>query len=281
MATKIRVNDKVFFSQKEPFVLIAGPCVIESREMALETASTLKNITDKLGIPFVFKSSYDKANRSSHESFRGPGLDQGLDILAEVKDTLDIPVLSDVHSPEEAEIAGKVLDIIQIPAFLCRQTDLVLAVGETKKIANVKKGQFLAPWDIEQVVEKIETTGNRKILLTERGVSFGYNNLVVDMRSLVRMKETGYPVVFDVTHSVQLPGGQGDRSGGEKKYVRPLARAAAALGISALFIETHPRPEEALSDSATMVPLNKMEVLLREVKEFDLLKRRGGVRSET
>ena len=273
MATKIRVNDKVFFSQKEPFVLIAGPCVIESREMALETASTLKNITDKLGIPFVFKSSYDKANRSSHESFRGPGLDQGLDILAEVKDTLDIPVLSDVHSPEEAEIAGKVLDIIQIPAFLCRQTDLVLAVGETKKIANVKKGQFLAPWDIDQVVEKLESTGNHKILLTERGASFGYNNLVSDFRSLVRMAETGYPVVFDVTHSVQLPGAAGDSSGGEKEYAPALARAATAVGISGLFIETHPNPSEALSDSATMIPVDKMENLLKELKAFDDLKK--------
>ena len=273
MATKIRVNDNVFFSQKEPFVLIAGPCVIESREMALETASTLKNITDKLGIPFVFKSSYDKANRSSHESFRGPGLDQGLDILAEVKDTLDIPVLSDVHSPEEAEIAGKVLDIIQIPAFLCRQTDLVLAVGETKKIANVKKGQFLAPWDIDQVVEKLESTGNYKILLTERGASFGYNNLVSDFRSLVRMAETGYPVVFDVTHSVQLPGAAGDSSGGEKEYAPALARAATAVGTSGLFIETHPNPSEALSDSATMIPVDKMENLLKELKAFDDLKK--------
>ncbi len=240
MATKIRVNDNVVFSQKEPFVLIAGPCVIESREMALETASTLKNITDKLGIPFVFKSSYDKANRSSHESFRGPGLDEGLDILAEVKDTLDIPVLSDVHSPEEAEIAGRVLDIIQIPAFLCRQTDLVLAVGETKKVANIKKGQFLAPWDIDQVVEKLESTGNYKILLTERGASFGYNNLVSDFRSLVRMAETGYPVVFDVTHSVQLPGAAGDSSGGEKEYAPALARAATAVGISSYLLKPTP-----------------------------------------
>lgn len=273
MATKIRVNDNVVFSQKEPFVLIAGPCVIESREMALETASTLKNITDKLGIPFVFKSSYDKANRSSHESFRGPGLDEGLDILAEVKDTLDIPVLSDVHSPEEAEIVGRVLDIIQIPAFLCRQTDLVLAVGETKKVANVKKGQFLAPWDIDQVVEKLESTGNYKILLTERGASFGYNNLVSDFRSLVRMAETGYPVVFDVTHSVQLPGAAGDSSGGEKEYAPALARAATAVGISSLFIETHPNPAEALSDSATMIPVDKMENLLKEIKAFDDLKK--------
>jgi len=273
MATKVRLNDNVVFSQKEPFVLIAGPCVIETREMALETASTLKDITDRLGIPFVFKSSYDKANRSSHKSFRGPGLDEGLNILAEVKDKLNIPVLSDVHSPKEAEIAGKVLDIIQIPAFLCRQTDLVLAVGETGKVVNVKKGQFLAPWDIDQVVEKIESTGNYKILLTERGVSFGYNNLVSDFRSLIRMAETGYPVVFDVTHSVQLPGAAGDSSGGEKEYAPALARAATAVGISSLFIETHPTPSEALSDSATMIPLNKMETLLKEIKAFDDLKK--------
>ncbi|MGM0414659.1 MAG: 3-deoxy-8-phosphooctulonate synthase [Bacillota bacterium] len=273
MATKIRLNDQVVFSQKEPFVLIAGPCALESREIALETASALKEITNKLKIPFVFKSSYDKANRSSHKSFRGPGLEKGLEILAEVKAELDIPVLSDVHSPEEAEIAGKVLDIIQIPAFLCRQTDLVLAVGETGKVVNVKKGQFLAPWDIDQVVEKIESTGNYKILLTERGASFGYNNLVSDFRSLVRMAETGYPVVFDVTHSVQLPGAAGASSGGEKEYAPALARAATAVGVSSLFIETHPKPAEALSDSATMIPLDKMEALLKELKAFDNLKK--------
>lgn len=273
MATKIRLNDQVVFSQKEPFVLIAGPCAIESREIALETASVLKEITDKLKIPFVFKSSYDKANRSSHESFRGPGLEKGLKILAEVQEQFEVPVLSDVHSPEEAKIAGEVLDIIQIPAFLCRQTDLILAVGETGRVVNVKKGQFLAPWDIDQVVEKIESTGNYKILLTERGASFGYNNLVSDFRSLVRMAETGYPVVFDVTHSVQLPGAAGDSSGGEKEYAPALARAATAVGVSSLFIETHPEPAEALSDSATMIPLDKMEVLLKEIKAFDDLKK--------
>ena len=273
MATKIRLNDQVVFSQKEPFVLIAGPCAIESKEIALETASALKEITARLEIPFVFKSSYDKANRSSHNSFRGPGLEKGLKILAEIKNELDVPVLSDVHSPEEAKIAGDVLDIIQIPAFLCRQTDLVLAVGETGKVVNVKKGQFLAPWDIDQVVEKIESTGNYKILLTERGASFGYNNLVSDFRSLVRMAETGYPVVFDVTHSVQLPGAAGDSSGGEKEYAPALARAATAVGISSLFIETHPEPAEALSDSATMIPLDKMENLLKEIKAFDELKK--------
>ncbi|MFW6301167.1 MAG: 3-deoxy-8-phosphooctulonate synthase [Bacillota bacterium] len=273
MATKIRLNDQVVFSQKEPFVLIAGPCALESREIALKTASALKEITEKLKIPFVFKSSYDKANRSSHRSFRGPGLEKGLRILAEIKDELNLPVLSDVHSPEEARIAGDVLDIIQIPAFLCRQTDLVLAVGETGRVVNVKKGQFLAPWDIDQVVEKIESTGNYKILLTERGASFGYNNLVSDFRSLVRMAETGYPVVFDVTHSVQLPGAAGDSSGGEKEYAPALARAATAVGVSSLFIETHPEPAQALSDSATMIPLDKMEGLLKEIKAFDDLKK--------
>ncbi len=280
MATSIRLRDDIVFgSSDHPFVLLAGPCVIESREMALQTASHLKELTESLDIPFVFKSSYDKANRSSLHSFRGPGLDSGLHILADVREKLGVPVLSDVHTAEQAEAAAEVLDVMQIPAFLSRQTDLVLAVGNTGKIVNVKKGQFLAPWDIDQVVEKIESTGNRKILLTERGVTFGYNNLVVDMRSLVRMKETGYPVVFDATHSVQLPGGEGDSSGGERKYVRPLARSAAALGISALFVETHPRPAEAKSDSQTMVSLDDMEKLLKEVKDFDRLRRQGGARS--
>lgn len=274
MATRIRLNDRVVFGSRDPFVLIAGPCVLESREMALETARALQELTTKLGIPFVFKSSYDKANRSSHESFRGPGLEGGLRILEEVKDKLDVPVISDVHSPQQAEVAGEVLDILQIPAFLCRQTDLVLAAGRTGRVINVKKGQFLAPWDIDQVVEKIESTGNHKILLTERGVSFGYNNLVSDFRSLVRMGETGYPVVFDATHSVQLPGAAGDSSGGEKKYAPALARAAAAVGISALFVETHPNPPEALSDSATMIPLAKMEKFLQDVQAFDQLRKK-------
>ncbi|MGM0420637.1 MAG: 3-deoxy-8-phosphooctulonate synthase [Bacillota bacterium] len=274
MATRIRLNDSVVFGPRDPFVLIAGPCVLEGREMALETARTLQELTTKLGIPFVFKSSYDKANRSSHESFRGPGLEGGLRILEEVKAKLGVPVISDVHSPQQAEVAGEVLDILQIPAFLCRQTDLVLAAGKTGRVINVKKGQFLAPWDIDQVVEKIESTGNHKILLTERGASFGYNNLVSDFRSLVRMGETGYPVVFDATHSVQLPGAAGDSSGGEKKYAPALARAAAAVGISALFVETHPNPPEALSDSATMIPLAQMEKFLQDVQAFDQLRKK-------
>ncbi len=277
MTKRIKLNDEIVFGDPErPPVLLAGPCSLESRELAMTVAGRLKEITAELGFPYVFKSSYDKANRSSIDSFRGPGLDRGLRILEDIKKKLSLPVLSDVHSPEQAEIAGEVLDIVQIPAFLSRQTDIVLAAGKTQKIVNVKKGQFLAPWDIDQVVEKIESTGNHKIILTERGAIFGYNNLVVDMRSLVRMSETGYPVVFDATHSVQLPGGQGDRSGGERKYVRPLARAAAGAGIQSLFVETHPEPSKALCDGPNMVPLDEMEELLKEVKELDRISRRGG-----
>ncbi|SDL18759.1 3-deoxy-8-phosphooctulonate synthase [Halarsenatibacter silvermanii] len=279
MTKRIKLNDDIIFGDPEsPPVLLAGPCSLESRELAMTTASRMKEIAERLNFPYVFKSSYDKANRSSIDSFRGPGLDRGLRILADIKEKFSLPVLSDIHSPEQAEIAGEVLDIVQVPAFLSRQTDLVLAAGETQKIVNVKKGQFLAPWDIEQVVEKIESTGNHKIILTERGAIFGYNNLVVDMRSLVRMQETGYPVVFDATHSVQLPGGQGDRSGGEREYVRPLARAAAGVGIQSLFVETHPEPSQALCDGPNMVPLDNMEELLKEVKELDMISRRGGER---
>ncbi len=275
MTVKFSLQDRIKFGDPDqPLVILAGPCSLESRELAFKVAHHLKKITDELNLPYVFKSSYDKANRSSINSFRGPGLDRGLRILEEVKEKFSVPLLSDVHNVEQAEIAGEILDIVQIPAFLSRQTDLVVAVGETNKIVNVKKGQFLAPWDIDQVVEKIESTGNHKILLTERGALFGYNNLVVDMRSLVRMRETGYPVVFDATHSVQLPGGQGDKSGGEREYVRPLARAAAGVGIQALFVETHPEPDNALCDGPNMVPLARMKELLQEIKKFDELRRR-------
>lgn len=277
MALQFTLEEDIRFGDPEqPLVILAGPCSLESREIAFNVANRMKEITEELDLPYVFKSSYDKANRSSIDSFRGPGLDRGLRILQEVKEKFSVPLLSDVHSVEQAEIAGEILDIVQVPAFLSRQTDLVVAAGETNKIVNVKKGQFLAPWDIEQVVEKIESTGNYKILLTERGAIFGYNNLVVDMRSLVRMRETGYPVVFDATHSVQLPGGQGDRSGGEREYVRPLARAAAGVGIQALFVETHPEPDKALCDGPNMVPLDRMKDLLQEVKRFDDLRRRDG-----
>ncbi len=277
MGFKVRLNDEISFGDdKESLVVLAGPCSLESRELALTVASHLKEVTDELNLPYVFKSSYDKANRSSIDSFRGPGLDRGLRILEDVRDKFSVPVLSDIHSREQAEIAGEVLDIVQVPAFLSRQTDIVIGAGETGKVVNVKKGQFLAPWDIDQVVKKIESTGNNKILLTERGAIFGYNNLVVDMRSLVRMKETGYPVVFDVTHSVQLPGGRGDESGGERRFAPPLARAAAAVGIDAVFIETHPNPDEALCDGPNMVPLDKLKNMLEEIKEFDLLRRSEG-----
>lgn len=270
MIKEVRLNDKIVFGDSEtPFVLLSGPCALEERDRVLRIAEGIKKITDRLGIPHVFKASYDKANRSSIESYRGPGLEDGLKLLSEVKDRFDLPLLSDVHTVEQAEAAGEVLDIIQVPAFLSRQTDLVVAAGKTDKIVNVKKGQFLAPWDIDQVVKKIESTGNEKIILTERGVSFGYNNLVVDMRSLPRMKETGYPVVFDATHSVQLPGGAGDKSGGERKYVPDLTRAACGVGIDALFMEVHDNPKEAKSDSATMLPLDRLEEILKEALAID------------
>ncbi len=254
-----------------PFVLIAGPCVIESEKLALEVASFVKRICDKLEIPYIFKSSYDKANRTSIRSFRGPGLEKGIKVLAKVKEEVGVPVLSDVHLPEEAEVAGEVLDVLQIPAFLCRQTDLVLAVARIGKPVNVKKGQFLAPYDVKYIVEKIESVGNRKILLTERGTTFGYNNLVVDFRSLPIMKETGYPVVFDATHSVQLPGGRGGSSGGDRRFVPFLARAAIAVGIDALFMEVHPEPDRALSDGPNMLPLDDLEDLLAVLKEIDAI----------
>ena len=270
MTKKFKLNDEITFGNKEtPFVLLSGPCALEERDRVLRIAEGIKKITDKLGIPYVFKASYDKANRSSIDSYRGPGLEDGLKLLSEVKDRFELPLLSDVHTVEQAKIAGEVLDIVQVPAFLSRQTDLVVAAGETGKIVNVKKGQFLAPWDIEQVVKKIESTGNEKIILTERGVSFGYNNLVVDMRSLPRMKETGYPVVFDATHSVQLPGGQGEKSGGEREYVPHLTRAACGVGIDALFMEVHDNPDVAKSDSATMIPLADLESILKEALAID------------
>jgi len=254
---------------EEPFVLIAGPCVIESRSAVLREAEVLKKITADVGVPFIFKASYDKANRTSIDSYRGPGIDKGLEILLEVKERLGVPVLSDVHSVDEAGQAAEVLDILQIPAFLCRQTDLLVAAGKTKKIVNLKKGQFLAPMDMQQAIKKIEHTGNKKILLTERGCSFGYNNLVTDFRSLAIMRETGYPVVFDATHSVQQPGGLGAVSGGQSQYVPLLARCAVAAGCDAVFMEVHPNPKKALSDGPNMVALNKLEKILVDLKAID------------
>ncbi|MFW6278753.1 MAG: 3-deoxy-8-phosphooctulonate synthase [Bacillota bacterium] len=273
---KVKLNeDIVFGSSEHPFVLLAGPCVLETRERALKIGAKIKEITSKLGIPFVFKSSFDKANRSSIESYRGPGLEQGLKVLAEIGEKLDVPLITDIHLPGQAEKVARVVDIIQVPAFLSRQTDLLTAAGNTGKVINVKKGQFLAPGDIKQVVGKLESTGNRKILLTERGASFGYNNLVVDMRSLVIMGQTGYPVVFDATHSVQLPGGAGNKSGGQREFVFPLARAAAAVGVEAFFMEVHDRPEEALCDGPNMVRLDQLEKILRMMKKISNLTGKG------
>jgi len=252
-----------------PIAVIAGPCVIESRESALQHATALKEKADRVGVPYIFKSSYDKANRSSVGSFRGPGLKKGLEILAEVKKQVGVPILTDVHEIDQVGPVKEVADILQIPAFLCRQTDFVIAVGKSGKIVNVKKGQFLAPWDMHNVVEKIRSTGNEQILLTERGVSFGYNNLVSDMRSLVVMRDLGYPVVFDATHSLQLPGGLGNASGGERRYIPALARAGVAAGIDALFMEVHRDPDHALSDGPNSLDLKDFEKLLQTVKIID------------
>jgi 2-dehydro-3-deoxyphosphooctonate aldolase (KDO 8-P synthase) len=252
-----------------PIAVIAGPCVIESRESALQHATALKEKADRVGVPYIFKSSYDKANRSSVGSFRGPGLKKGLEILAEVKEQVGVPILTDVHEIDQVGPVKEVADILQIPAFLCRQTDFVIAVGNSGKIVNVKKGQFLAPWDMRNVVGKIRSTGNEQILLTERGVSFGYNNLVSDMRSLVVMRELGYPVVFDATHSLQLPGGLGNASGGERRYIPALARAGVAAGIDALFMEVHQDPDHALSDGPNSLDLKDFEKLLQTVKIID------------
>ena len=254
--------------QRQPLAFIAGPCVIESHESCLKLADQLKTIFQAKKLPFIFKASYDKANRTSVNSYRGPGVKEGIRILADIKKRLDLPMLSDVHSEEEIPIVSETLDINQIPAFLCRQTDLILAVAKTGKPINIKKGQFLAPWDMKSVTEKVRSTGNEQILLTERGTCFGYNNLVSDMRSLVIMRESGYPVIYDATHSVQLPGGQGNVSGGERNMVIPLARAAVATGCDGLFLEVHENPEKALSDAATMLSIETLPNLLEQVLEI-------------
>lgn len=271
MATKLVKAGNVEIGGGRPLAVIAGPCVIESRESALRHAAALKEKADRVGIPYIFKSSYDKANRSSVNSFRGLGLAKGLDILAEVKKRIGVPILTDVHESDQIALVKEVADILQIPAFLCRQTDFVVAVAQSGKIINVKKGQFLAPWDMGNIVEKIRSTGNEQILLTERGVSFGYNNLVSDMRSLVVMRELGYPVVFDATHSLQLPGGLGSASGGERKYIPALARAGVAAGVDALFMEVHEDPDRALSDGPNSLALENFENLLITVKAIDAL----------
>ena len=260
-----------------PFFLIAGPCVIESRELALETAGQLKEIAAALGIPFIYKSSYDKANRSSSKSYRGLGMDKGLEILADVKRQIGVPVLTDVHAIDEVDAVAAVVDVLQTPAFLCRQTDFIHAVAATGKPVNIKKGQFLAPHDMKNVVDKArEASGADNIMVCERGVSFGYNNLVSDMRSLAIMRETGCPVVFDATHSVQLPGGQGTKSGGQREFVPVLARAAVAVGVAGVFMETHPNPAAALSDGPNAWPLARMKDLLATLKDLDDLVKRHG-----
>src|SRR5215218_2113163 len=262
----------VRFGNRLPLSLIAGPCAMESRDHALETASALKEIAARLGIGLVYKSSFDKANRTSASSARGLGLDKALPIFAEVKERLGLPVTTDVHEIEQCRPVAEVVDILQIPAFLCRQTDLLVAAAETGRVVNVKKGQFLAPWDMKNVVDKITGAGNANVLVTERGASFGYNTLVSDMRSLPIMAEqTGAPVIFDATHSVQQPGGQGTSSGGQREFVPVLARAAVAVGVAGVFIESHDNPDKAPSDGPNMVPLMEMEGLLRRLIEFDRL----------
>jgi 2-dehydro-3-deoxyphosphooctonate aldolase (KDO 8-P synthase) len=256
-----------------PLALIGGPCAIEDEVFMLEVATRLRDIAAKVGVPYIFKSSYDKANRTSLRSYRGPGLHDGLEILQKIKDVVGVPVLSDVHTVEEVELAAEVLDVIQIPAFLCRQTDLVVAAARTGKPVNVKKGQFLAPWDTKNIVDKIRSVGNAQVLLTERGASFGYNNLVADMRSLVIMRAFDVPVVFDATHSVQLPGGAGTASDGQREFVPHLARAAVATGCDALFMEIHPDPERAPSDGPNMLHLDDLPALLAQVKQIDRIVR--------
>lgn len=254
-----------------PPLIIAGPCVIESEEITFETAKNLGEICSAIGLSFIFKSSYDKANRTSIESFRGPGIDKGLRILSDVKSRFKIPVISDVHSVGEIKPAAQVLDALQIPAFLCRQTDLILEASNTGKPVNIKKGQFLAPWDMRNIIEKFTSTGNHALLITERGTSFGYNNLVADFRGLPIMRSFGYPVIFDVTHSLQLPGGQGKSSGGQKEFAEPLARAAVAVGVDGLFMEVHPEPEKALCDGPNMIRLSEVKQMLTVLKDLHKL----------
>jgi 2-dehydro-3-deoxyphosphooctonate aldolase (KDO 8-P synthase) len=266
----IHISDTIL-GDNNPLFIIAGPCVIESEDVVFHTAQKLKDICSNIGLPLLFKSSYDKANRTSISSFRGPGMEKGLRVLMDVKSKFHVPVISDIHSVEEVKPASEVLDVIQIPAFLCRQTDLLLAVSNTGKPVNVKKGQFLAPWDVKNIIDKFISTGNRDLFITERGTSFGYNNLVVDFRSIPIMRSFGYPVVFDVTHSLQLPGGMGKASSGQREFAEPLAKAAVAVGVDGLFMEVHPEPEKALCDGPNMIKLHKVENLLKTVRAIDEL----------
>jgi len=266
MTAKI-VNIEV--SNDTPLILIAGPCVIESETLAQEVAGTIKEITNQYKIPYIFKSSFDKANRTSLHSYRGPGIEDGLKILQSVKEKINVPVLTDVHEDTPLDEVSSVVDVLQTPAFLCRQTNFILKVAAQNKPVNIKKGQFLSPWDMENVVKKAKSQGNNNILVCERGYSFGYNNLVSDMRSLVIMKETKCPVIFDATHSLQLPGGKGNVSDGQKEYIQPLSRAATAVGIAGIFIETHPDPDNALSDGPNSLPLNQLKPLLEQLRVID------------
>jgi len=259
----------------QPFFLIAGPCAIESERLALDTAYQLKEITERLGIPFIYKSSFDKANRSSIDSYRGPGMEEGLRILQKVKDEVGVPVLTDVHEDTDIQAVAEVVDVLQTPAFLCRQTNYITRVASAGLPVNIKKGQFLSPWEMKNVSNKAKSTGNEQIMVCERGASFGYNNLVSDMRSLAVMRDTGCPVVFDGTHSVQLPGGHGDSSGGQREFIPVLARAAVAVGISGIFMETHPDPANAKSDGPNAWPLDRMETLLKTLKNLDEVTKAG------
>lgn len=268
---EVRVGEKTVIGNELPFVLIAGPCAIESRDHALKTAVKLKEITEALGIPFIYKSSFDKANRSSGGSYRGPGLEEGLEILAEVGATCEVPVTTDIHLPDQAARVAKIVDMLQIPAFLCRQTDLVIAAAKTGKPVNIKKGQFVAPEDMQGIADKARSAGNEGICLCERGTFFGYHNLVVDMRSLVIMKRSGAPVIFDATHSVQLPGGNGICSGGQREFVFPLAKAAVAVGVAAVFMEVHEEPDVAPCDGPNMLPLKELPAILAQLKRLDRL----------
>ncbi len=267
---EVKITDKITVGNGKIF-LIAGPCVIESEDLVMEVTKKMKEITDKLGINYIFKASFDKANRSSISSFRGPGIDKGLEILARVKDKYGVALATDIHEPWQCEKAKEVIDLLQIPAFLCRQTDLLLAAAETGKAVNIKKGQFLAPWDMKNVVNKFCEVGNENIMLCERGATFGYNNLVVDMRGLLEMRKFGFPVVFDATHSVQIPGGKGDSTGGNREYVYPLARAAVSVGVDGIFAEVHPDPDKGLSDGPNMLKLENVEEILTNLLKYDKL----------
>jgi len=275
MDTKLVKCGKLSISNKNRFTLIAGPCQLENESHALSVAAELKKISDKLGLGLIYKTSFDKANRTSLKGKRGAGLEKSLPVFDKIRQTVGVPVLTDVHTAEQCEIVSKHVDVLQIPAFLCRQTDLLIAAAKTGKVINVKKGQFLAPWDMINVTKKIEESGNKNILVTERGASFGYNTLVSDMRSLPIMAKNGYPVVFDATHSVQQPGGMGDKSGGQREFVEHLARAAVAVGVAAVFMETHPDPDNAPSDGPNMVPLSKMSSLLEQLVKIDKLVKNG------